>query len=190
MVDETDYWGDIDDQFNYRIGSAQVVYAIGDNTINTAMDDAGFDRRLEDGKKAGADLIRKINNGQILFYKDSKIDVVAHSMGFAFALGMIEELQRNGYLIGWVYAIAPENPGAGYVPDAIEGIWQYGSQDNDSFYKQDGIAPQVAIPGIRDNQRVAIDKDAPQDFFNSHRIANYGWVFKLNKEGNVSSRKK
>ncbi len=40
------------------------------------------------------------------------LSIVAHSMGFAYALGMIAELQRQGYKIGWVYAIASGEPDA------------------------------------------------------------------------------
>ena len=178
--------------FNYRIGSSAVVYALGDNSIKTALDDSGFERRVQDGKIAARDLIAKLRNGQILLYQDSKIDIVAHSMGYAFALGMIEELQSSHFNIGWFYAIAPENPGAGFVPNNIDGIWQYGSQETDPFNKQDGIAPQKPISGLSPARRVPIDPSAPQDFFNSHSIANYHWILKKssNVNGYVKSRKK
>lgn len=111
-------------------------------------------------------------------------------MGFAFALGMIDALQAAHFNIGWIYAIAPENPSAGYIPKNIEGIWQYGSQESDRpFNRQDGIAPQAPIPGLTDAQRVPIDANAPQNFLESHMIGNYSWVFKQTTKGNVKSRK-
>jgi len=191
QTDVEDYWGDMDDRFMFATNNAERVYAKGDNSIQTALDASGFAKRMSDGRKAAKDMIAKIKNGTIKLLPGAVIDVVCHSMGFAYAQGMIEELFTGGYKIGWVYAIAPENPSQGYVPNQIEGIWQYGSQETDDFNKQDGIAPQVAIPGIKDEQRVPIDPSAPQNFLQSHVIANYKWIFyRTEKQGGyVKARK-
>lgn len=112
--DIDNYWGEMDDQFIYATGNSEVVYAKGDNSIRTAMDIPGFMRRIDDGKAAATNLISQIKKGEIKLLPDTKIDVVCHSMGFAYGLGMIEGLQHAGYNIGWIYAIAPENP-AGWI---------------------------------------------------------------------------
>jgi TANFOR domain-containing protein len=192
--DYDNYWTGIDLQFMYATGNSGAIYAQGDNSIRTAMNKGGFERRVSDGRRAAEDLIHQIKRGAVKLLNGSKIDVVCHSMGFAYALGMIDGLQHGGYKIGWVYSVAPENPGAGKVPEKIEGMWQYGSQETDPFYSQDGIAPQVAIPGIVKisiGGRVPIPPSVKQDFFNSHSIGNYKWIFNLKKEdlGYVKPRK-
>ncbi len=195
QTDVTDYWSDIDDRFIYATGNPEWAYANGDNSIRTALDDDGFNRRVNDGQSAAGDLATKLKKGTIKLMPGGKSDVVCHSMGFAYALGMIAELQRQGYKIGWVYAIAPENPTLGYVPQQIDGMWQYGSQETDDFSKQDGIAPQKAIPGVNQvaqGGRVPIGQDAPQNFIQSHMIANYKWIFKRTQDdqkGQVKERK-
>ena len=69
-------------------------------------------------------------------------------------------------------------------------VWQYGSDEkNDSVDKQDGIAPQVAVPGIPNttlkipNGRVYIPSTAPKGFLPSHQIKNYKWIFTKQLKG-------
>ena len=63
------------------------------------------------------------------------------------------------------------------------------------MWEQDGGAPQSAVAGINTNPskggRAFIPKTfTPKNFVDSHRIGNYGWIFKLNTDANgyVKSR--
>ncbi|MDQ6481854.1 hypothetical protein [Dyadobacter sp. LHD-138] len=125
------------------------------------------------------------------------IDVVAHSMGFAYAQGMIDVV-RNSTIkanIKWsgYYILAPENGSAGDVKDLpFEEIWQYGSDLNqpgaDPMWLQDGVAPQVAVGGINNlpsgNTKggrafTPKNQNIPKGFVESHSIGNYGWIFSI-----------
>jgi hypothetical protein len=191
FYDFGNYWGEIDDLFNERIGTKNVVYADGSYPASTAGNSSGFNIRKNGGRKAGEDIVKKIENGSIFVNKQTPINVVSHSMGFAYALGIIETLKDKGYTIGHFYCIAPENPSEGYVPSGISGIWQYGSnEDEDSFFKQDLIAPQAPIGGIDREQRVFIPITVQEKWplgsngwLSAHSIANYKWIFELLNEG-------
>jgi len=96
---------------------------------------------------------------------------------------------------GRFYIIAPEDASAGSVPAGFTQVWQYGSNEKtDPLDKQDGVAPQVAVPGIGDptlkipNGRAYIPQDGsvPRGFISSHSIENYGWIFKLQPNGQNS----
>jgi hypothetical protein len=95
---------------------------------NTTPNTDGFDSRKTDGKAAAKNFINKLKDGTISCSKTTKdgkmivhgvVDIVAHSMGFAYSLGMIEELQKEGVEIGNYYVIAPENACSGYLPPSI-----------------------------------------------------------------------
>lgn len=141
-----------------------------------------------------------------------KIDIVAHSMGFAYALGMTEFLKTkilpdaNGYYFGRFYILAPEN-GCSAPPfnlSDFEEIWQYGSNEEvDIDYKQDGVAPQCAVPGIDWEPQVNIQnipaygrvpfqgKNEHRNFLDAHYAENYDWVIKEligNDRGTVKKR--
>ncbi|MFT3737191.1 MAG: hypothetical protein QM786_00355 [Breznakibacter sp.] len=190
FYDFGNYWGEIDDLFNERIGTKNVVYADGSYPASTAGNTSGFEIRKNGGRKAGEDIVKKIESGSIFVNKQTPINVVSHSMGFAYALGIIETLKDKGYTIGHFYCIAPENPGDGYVPSGISGIWQYGSnEDEDPFFKQDLIAPQAPIGGINESQRVYIPITVQDSWplggngwLSAHSIANYKWIFEITKE--------
>lgn len=184
FYDFGNYWGEIDDLFNERIGEVTSVYADGSYPASTADNVAGFEERKSGGRIAGQDIVSKIEKNSIFVDKSTPIDVVAHSMGYAYALGIIETLQSKGYKIGMFYCIAPENPSAGYVPENIEGVWQYGSHEKrDNFYKQDLIAPQLPITGINTNRRLFIPKEEQDKWiigngwYFAHSIQGYGWIF-------------
>jgi hypothetical protein len=237
------YWEGIDAMFINQIGTRNVVYADGHNSIITsnhrdygnaalsvhnflgAMLNAnelkkicegqssasvcntmqggflhktpntvGFSTRKSNGMNAGNDLLAKINNGEIKFDKNTDtLDVVCHSMGYAYALGMIDVFKIAGITCGRLYIIAPENASCGPVPTNFEEIWQYGSNENrDYSFLQDGVAPQIPASGIETlpngkiGGRVYIPNDGsiPMGFVESHMISNYKWIFKLDKERN------
>ena len=109
-------------------------------------------------------------------------------MGFAYSLGMIEEL-RDKINFGGYYIIAPENPKSGYVnPIEWKEIWQYGSNLDQIKYDppclQDGIAPQTKITGLPSNKRVFIPKKlySCKGFFDSHFIGYYTWILEIKKD--------
>ena len=123
-------------------------------------------------------------------------NIVCHSMGYAYALGMIEVLQGK-LPFGSLYILAPENArGGGANWNQFEEVWQYGSDETkDPDNKQDGVAPQtpcLGIPNIDPQKggRVFIPEGQPKGFLQSHSVGNYKWVFeKKEKEaGYVKSR--
>ena len=168
--------------------------------LNSEPNETGFNQRRENGKKAGETLLADIQNQKIRTRKDAKdnlidtLDIVAHSMGYAYALGMTDAL-KNKIPLGRFYIIAPENACSGDINlDDFEEVWQYGANlgepNADPLEKQDGVAPQCAVRGIRDLEqkkkggRVFIPDDEPKGFLQSHSIGNYKWIFtKIPKGG-------
>jgi hypothetical protein len=209
--DVNDYWNDIDDQFQERLGDQFAFYADGDAPTLTAKNKLGFTMRKLHGRKAGFNLISQITkiktsavknkiSRKILWgdnadlnqfdIKSIPIDIVCHSMGFAYALGMVEVLQESGFNPERIYALAPENPGKGRIPSYIEESQQYGSGPDDPWYQQDRIAPQEPIPAVGNSSY--IPDGIPKGPYDSHSVANYGWIFKLRKgsRGYVKPRAK
>ncbi len=127
-------------------------------------------------------------------------NIVCHSMGYAYALGIIDKLQSANIKFGRFYIIAPENAGSGAVPYGFEEVWQYGSNEKKQLcFLQDGVAPQTQVLGI-DNLpsgtiggRVYIpDGLSTMGYAGSHMISNYGWIFTTIQPGGlgyVKSRK-
>jgi hypothetical protein len=210
--DVYDYWSGLDAEFMNRIGTKNAVYADGHHSVSTAnhlsqaaflasMESSfnpsqptilnkvpnvtGFSTRYNYGKVAGSDLISKINTGAIVFNKATdSLDIVAHSMGFAYAQGMLEVLHNNGIKFGRYYILAPENACSGNVTMSwFTEVWQYGSDEvNHSIKKQDGVAPQCKVLGLPNTPgskggRVYIPSGVTQDFLHSHFIDNYHWIF-------------
>lgn len=158
----------------------------------------GFHRRRNNGYTAANDLLMKLYKGTIpcrtkiidgeLQIIDT-VDVVAHSMGYAYAVGMIEALRKAKIHIGRFYIIAPENPCHYQLPQGLEEAWQYGSDEaNHPVLTLDGIAPQCGIPGIDGmgdkGGRVFIPVHDPKVKANpldSHLAKNYWWIFNRQK---------
>jgi len=170
----------------------------------------GFNTRYEHGRQAAKDMIAKIRSGKIPCRKtiDSKgnlqiidvLDVVTHSMGFAYGMGMIDEL-RHYCTIGRVYNIAPENACSGQVCAEYQEFWQYGTNEGEDLTrlpmsKRDGVAPQCPIGSIYNlgtkGGRIFIPIDwSPQGFIASHSVTNFGWIFnriRTNGPGYVKER--
>lgn len=133
--------------------------------LMTTPNDAGFALRFEagrqDGKALGAELtdsqgktkIKLDANGKIA----GKIDIVAHSMGYAHAIGVLsglmegengESFMADDNTFGHFYIIAPENACSGadvnlgnvasnLSLDRFENVWQYGTEE----WQTDGEAP-------------------------------------------------
>lgn len=156
---------------------------------NTKPNVSGFEIRKNMGRTAGNDFVNKLKDGIISSSKrivngkiviDGTVDVVAHSMGFAYSLGMIEVLKKAGITIGNYYVLAPENACSGNAPVIAGKIYQYGSDEkNDPFDLQDGVAPQCRIDDKVVRVYIPIEK-RPKDklgFLESHSVDNYDWIF-------------
>ncbi len=173
--------------------------------LNTQANGTGFMIRRNNGIRAGLDLIDKINNGTIKFdiTRDS-IDIVCHSFGYAYALGIIDALKVSGqkFKFGRMYCIAPENAGSGAAKwKDFETVWQYGSNDiTTPAWEQDGVAPQSAVKDIQTFQSNGVEggrvyipdgNSYAHAFLDSHYIDNYWWIFNLKKsdKGYVKARK-
>ena len=146
----------------------------------------GFKKRFENGRIAGRNLLQ-IFNELPNKSKNDTLYIVAHSMGYAYSLGIIEEL-RGRIHFGGFYIIAPENASAGNVRlQEWKEVWQYGSNFNrgraDAPCLLDGVAPQVKVGGITQKQRAYIPLNLYQQkgFFDSHFVGYYTWIFDLEK---------
>ncbi|OXA76115.1 hypothetical protein B0A65_19885 [Flavobacterium frigidimaris] len=210
-----DYWEGIDLMFEERLKDREVYYADGHHSVKTSNHRStasfannmfnhkmatspnieGFTLRKNNGFIAGINLSKELE--KVKFNKQiEKIDIVAHSMGYAYALGMVQSLKTKGYLLGRFYIIAPENACSGRVDrEEFEEVWQYGSNlgepDADPISEQDGIAPQCAATGLTNDQRAFIPKNwKPKGFLDSHSIVNYKWIFQRKKteKGYVKQR--
>ncbi|MBA3665021.1 MAG: fibronectin type III domain-containing protein [Bacteroidetes bacterium] len=175
----------------------------GDNFLHTNPNVEGFNERATSGEQGARNLMTRINNGSVIFNKNTDvIDVVAHSMGYAYSVGLVRELKKNGFKFGRYYILAPENACSGGVNlNWFEEAWQYGSNlgepNEDLPWLQDGVAPQCAVTGI-DNiiapttgGRVFIPNVDTKSYLGSHSVSNYGWIFttrKLGMDGYVKPR--
>ncbi len=161
------------------------------NLLNTSPNDEGFFERKEKGKIAGrAYLTEKCNSPACLEIKDT-LDIVSHSMGYAYSLGFIEEV-KEFVIFRNMYIIAPENACAdGGDWSLFSEVWQYGSnldQENpDPVWEQDGIAPQCEVKNLKTAKiggRVFLpENEKRKNFINSHMLNHYRWIFQNLKIG-------
>jgi hypothetical protein len=164
----------------------------GNTTLNTKPNEYGFYQRKNEGRTGGRNLLKYLREND--FDSRDTLDIVCHSMGFAYALGMIEELKnaRPNIKLGGFYIIAPENPSTGTVnSNEFMQVWQYGSDENNHLiHKQDGVAPQSAVRNL-ENHRAFIPNSVTQGFISSHSIGNYKWIFEImhSNKGYVTPRK-
>lgn len=153
-------------------------------SFNLSSNKKGFTERRKNGRIAGRNLFQMLNEIPNRS-EDDTLFIVAHSMGYAYSLGIIDEL-RGKINFGGFYIIAPENAEAGKVNMAEwEEIWQYGSDFNENKFKSpcllDGIAPQTKAGGLKSRNRAFIPDDLykKKGFFDSHFVGYYTWIFKL-----------
>lgn len=155
----------------------------------------GFSQRRSNGMIAGRNILQLLNELPNKSKNDT-LYIVAHSMGYAYSLGMLDVL-RGRIQFGGYYIIAPENASAGYVQThEWKEIWQYGSNldgnKGDAPCLQDGVAPQVRVGGLYPSHRVFIPKQNYKErgFFDSHFIGYYKWILELKagKPGAIRQR--
>jgi len=181
-------WSYTRTRLSFRKKKSRRIYA----ALNTQSNEAGFNERKEKGKIAGlAFLYARCNSPECDNVKDT-VDIVCHSMGYAYSLGFIEAV-KGKVVLGNMYIIAPENACfAGSDWSAFRQVWQYGTnldQENPSpLRQQDGIAPQCAVKGldqlpVTSGGRAFFPIDWPNmNFIDSHMVYSYDWIFKI-KEG-------
>ncbi len=156
------------------------------NRLNVDPNPEGFNYRKDKGRIGGKALFVKLHQHD----KDT-IDIVCHSMGYAYALGMIEVLKEK-VVFGNIYILSPENgcqDGADW--SQFKQVWQYGSNldqaNPDPIWEQDGIAPQCQVKGLyfdATHGRAFIPKTWPKkNFVDSHMPYNYDWIFDRIQKG-------
>jgi hypothetical protein len=155
----------------------------------------GFKTRRENGRIAGLNLLQQLNEIPNSSQNDT-LFLVVHSMGFAYALGMIEELIGKINLGGF-YILAPENAEAGKVNQSEwREIYQYGV--NHEKYKKtapcmlDGVAPQTRVQGLDPEKQIFIPENLFRrfGFFDSHFVGFYDWIFDIpqGEQGAIKQR--
>jgi hypothetical protein len=156
------------------------------NRLNQKSNEKGFVYRREKGRIGGKTLQMVLHTK----VKDT-LDIVCHSMGYAYSLGIIDELSDK-VVLGNIYILSPENASQDGVDwSKFLQVWQYGSnldQPNpDPLWEQDGIAPQTQVKGLFFDQhhgRSFLPKDWPiKNFIDSHQPYNYDWIFQRIKKG-------
>lgn len=155
--------------------------------FNLKPNKKGFSERRSNGKIAGRNLHQIFNELPNNSSNDT-LYIVAHSMGYAYSLGIIDQL-RGKINFGGLYIIAPENASAGKINmNEWQEVWQYGddfkSEKDKSPCLLDGIAPQTKAGGLNSNNRVFIpsEKYSIKGFYDSHFIGYYTWIFKIGKD--------
>ncbi len=146
----------------------------------------GIEERKKNGRIAGRNLFQMFNEIPNKS-KDDTLFIVAHSMGYAYSLGIIEEL-RGKINFGGFYIIAPENGISGTLRmSEWEEVWQYGSDFEKYKFKSpcmlDGIAPQTKVGGLSPRNRAFIPENLYEKmgFFDSHFVGYYTWIFDIPK---------
>lgn len=153
--------------------------------LNTNPNVCGFDWRKRNGFIAGIAFLNTLNNVPGVIKKDT-IDIVCHSMGYAYTLGFLEAIEGK-LIIRKLFILAPENANAGkYDWSKFKEVWQYGANlgqaNADILCQQDGVAPQAGIPGLKINTgpfgRIFSPTNWPnKHFIHSHMVYSFDWIF-------------
>jgi hypothetical protein len=144
----------------------------------------GFNQRRNNGKIAGKNLLQLLNEVPNHGKNDS-LFIVAHSMGYAYALGMIDAIGASCQYKAF-YIIAPENAQAGKIhQNQWEEVYQYGCYAfgplRQAACLQDGIAPQTAVNGLPSEFRFTFPAsyERKMGFSGSHFVGYYDWIFDI-----------
>jgi len=152
----------------------------------------GFALRKKNGEIAGKNLLQILNELPNKSKNDS-LFIVAHSMGFAYSLGLLDELRRK-INFGGFYIIAPENAKAGKVKvsewrDIIHYGCNFSGKNKAPACLQDGIAPQSNIQGLSSKEHVyfPMELQKKMGYLGSHFIGNYLWTLEIpkNQKGHI-----
>lgn len=144
----------------------------------------GFNLRYKRGKIAGRNLLQVLNEAPNYSANDT-LYIVSHSMGHAYAMGMMSVL-KGQLNFGDYYAIAPENPvGKTFESRLWRNVWQYGTSRSGKTKnypcQQDGVAPQSLVKGLAASHRVIfpVSNAKNMGFTESHFIGYYTWIFDI-----------
>lgn len=144
----------------------------------------GFNLRRKNGRIAGRNLYQLLNEVPGNSGNDT-LFVVAHSMGYAYSLGLIESM-RDKCVFGEFYVFAPENAESGKIfQSEWNAVYQYGSIPKGSRKQapclQDGVAPQTKAKGLSAQNRLTFpaSHQKKMGFTGSHFIGFYDWVFDI-----------
>lgn len=210
------YWFDIDDTLIARFQPCTALYIDGHHPVSTSMhrtkgrsfwswfitrfgwlgrsnwgfndepNEEGFRVRYDNGMRCGERFIDAYWNS----YRPDTVDIVCHSMGYAYALGFIEAVEPY-VVLGKILIMAPESPGLrGMNWNKFQEVWQYGSdrfeKGADVTCRQDGIAPQCAVAGIEQlaknkGGRLFVPKGAKKGFIRSHHLSYWDWFYDIKK---------
>lgn len=153
--------------------------------LNTEPNVCGFDWRKRNGYIAGIAFLNTINNLPSKTTKDT-LDIVCHSMGYAYTLGFLEAVEGK-LIVRNLFILAPENANAGsYDWTKFNEVWQYGAnldaKNPDILCYQDGVAPQIGIKGLILNKgpygRLYSPSNWPnKHFIHSHMVYSFDWIF-------------
>jgi hypothetical protein len=161
--------------------------------LATKENTIGFQKRRKSGRIAGINLnmlLNELPNSS----KNDTLFIVCHSMGYAYSLGIIQEL-RGKINFGGFYLLAPENAGVGRtITKEWNEVWQYGANfepnQRNAPCLQDGVAAQVKAKGLKKENRIFFPKELERQmgFFKSHFVGYYTWIFDIpkGKKGAIS----
>ncbi|MBI3138420.1 MAG: hypothetical protein HYZ15_07535 [Sphingobacteriales bacterium] len=114
-----EYWGKVDDAYMDAYDDQNTYYTNGSFTpLATAS------ARFTEGAKAGVELIKKLESGEITLTEGETIKIVGHSQGAAYAAGIASALAKHskyGGLIEFVDYLAPHQPGDITHPGGVKG---------------------------------------------------------------------
>lgn len=154
--------------------------------LATNPNSEGFKLRRERGRFAGKNL-NQILNELPNQSKNDTLYIVSHSMGYAYSLGIIDEL-RGKIQFGICYILAPENASSGkIIENEWKEVWQYGSKfsgtNKNKPCQQDGVAPQFSVKGLSEANRVYFPKNQihKMGYFQSHFVGYYTWILDIPK---------
>jgi hypothetical protein len=146
-----------------------------DRILNTRENSVGFETRKNEGKIAGRTFLQtrcKFPNCEEL--KDT-IDLVCHSMGYAYMLGFMEEI-KDKVVFGKIYILAPESGCVdGFDWQKCQEVWQYGTHDDHVPVSElDMVAPQCMVKGldtipVERGGRVYIPSEQIEEFQNREK---------------------
>ena len=156
------------------------------NLLDQRPNTEGFAHRRNRGHIAGKNL-RAILNELPNVSENDTLYIVAHSMGYAYALGILDEM-RGKIQLGNFYILAPENAASGKVNiNEWKEVWQYGTKlygkGKNAPCEQDGVAPQTKVGGLKEENRIYFPskEHKKMGFFKSHFIGYYTWVLDIPK---------
>jgi RHS repeat-associated protein len=135
---EVPYWGNMRHEINSFYGDKKNVFVNGSHHFRSQASE-----RFEMGKKAGNELIAKLQNGTIELTNEETIKIVGHSQGAAHAAGMLTQLLDSEYanrLEAGIF-VSSHQPGGFAIPDGVPGM-QF-STETDRVSSRAGVLGQL-----------------------------------------------